>query len=104
MKQIRIGLVGAGVVGSNLLQLLEKNKKTIQTRNQLDIEVVAIATRTPSKVQGFAQIPVSTDPLSITQNPNVDLVVELIGGTTTAYTIVQNALSNGKPVITGGVV
>ncbi|MDZ4725091.1 MAG: homoserine dehydrogenase [Leptospira sp.] len=100
MKQIRIGLVGAGVVGSNLLQLLEKNKKTIQTRNQLDIEVVAIATRTPSKVQGFAQIPVSTDPLSITQNPNVDLVVELIGGTTTAYTIVQNALSNGKPVIT----
>jgi homoserine dehydrogenase len=100
MKQIRIGLVGAGVVGSNLLQLLEKNRKTIQTRNQLDLEVVAIATRTPSKIKHLTNLPVSNDPMSITSRKDVDIIVELIGGTTSAYEVVQSALKHKKVVIT----
>lgn len=100
MKQIRIGLVGAGVVGSNLLQLLEKNRQTIQTRNQLDLQVVAIATRTPSKIQHLTQIPISTDAKSIASREDVDIVVELVGGTEIAYDIVHSALKNKKAVVT----
>ncbi|TGL56199.1 homoserine dehydrogenase [Leptospira ognonensis] len=100
MKQIRIGLVGAGVVGSNLLQLLEKNRQTIQTRNQLDLQVVAIATRTPSKIQHLTQIPISTDAKSIASREDVDIVVELVGGTEIASEVVHSALKNKKAVVT----
>jgi homoserine dehydrogenase len=100
MKQIRIGLVGVGVVGSNLLQLLERNRKTIQSRNKLDLEVVAIATRTPSKIKNLTKLNISTDPMSVASREDVDVVVELMGGTTSAFDLLQAALKNRKTVIT----
>ncbi len=100
MKQIRIGLIGVGVVGSSLLQLIEKNRRTIQDRNQLDLEVVAIATRTPSKVKNLSNLQISTDPLSIPDIPEVDVVIELMGGTSIAFDLVKKSLKNGKTVIT----
>ncbi len=100
MKQIRIGLVGAGVVGSNFLELLKKNRQTIQIRNQLDLSVTAVATRSPTKIKNLIDINVTTDPLSVTRREDVDIVVELIGGTDVASEVVQSALKNKKTVIT----
>ncbi len=100
MKQIRIGLVGAGVVGSGLLQLLEKNKHIVQNRNNLDIQLTAVATRTPERAQPLTSLPITSDVLSVTKRSDVDIVVELIGGTTTAYDVVLSALKNKKSVIT----
>ncbi|BDA77126.1 homoserine dehydrogenase [Leptospira kobayashii] len=100
MKQIRIGLVGVGTVGSGLLQLLEKNREIIKKRNNLDVQLVAIATRTPERAKAYTSLPVSSDVISITTRPDVDIVVELIGGTTTAFDVVHSALTHGKTVIT----
>ncbi|GBF51281.1 homoserine dehydrogenase [Leptospira ryugenii] len=100
MKQIRLGLVGAGVVGSNLLNLLDKKKAEIERLHQIQLQMHAIATRTPSKIAGLTKLSIGTDPLAVANDPNVDILIELMGGTTSALEVVQTALKNGKSVIT----
>ncbi|MDF3821417.1 homoserine dehydrogenase [Leptospira sp. 96542] len=100
MKQVRIGLLGAGVVGSNLIQLLEKNQKTIQDRHQIDLQLTVIGTRRPELWKGKTTAELTNDIDSVTKRSDIDMIVELMGGTTTAFTAVHQALGKGKTVIT----
>lgn len=100
MKQVRIGLLGAGVVGASLIQLLEKNLTSIRERYGIDLQLTEIATRSPEKLKGKVSIPVTNDVLSVTKRSDIDMIVELMGGTTLAYEAVSTALHSGKTVVT----
>lgn len=102
LNPIKVGLLGFGVVGSGTWKVLTRNAKEIARRAGRQIEIVRIATRTPSKatvVVGNA-VPVSDDMLSVVNDPNVEVIVELIGGTTLAKELVLKAIENGKHVVT----
>ncbi|MCG9873518.1 MAG: homoserine dehydrogenase [Leptospiraceae bacterium] len=100
MKKCNIGLVGAGTVGIGLLEMIRDQKEAIRMKTGLDLTVLEVATRTPNKVPSWVEAKVSNDTLSLTKNPSIDIVVELIGGTTSSLEIVQSALNNGKTVVT----
>ncbi len=102
LNPIKVGLLGFGVVGSGTWNVLTRNAEEIARRAGRQIEIVRIATRTTSKaiaVVGNA-VPVSDDMLSVVNDPNVEVVVELIGGTTLAKELVLKAIENGKHVVT----
>ncbi|MDY3330723.1 MAG: homoserine dehydrogenase [Pelistega sp.] len=102
LNPIKVGLLGFGVVGSGTWKVLTRNAEEIARRAGRQIEVARIATRTTSKatdVVGQA-IPVSDDMLSVVNDPSIDIVVELIGGTTLAKDLVLQAIANGKHVVT----
>lgn len=102
LNPIKVGLLGFGVVGSGTWNVLTRNAEEIARRAGRQIEIVRIATRTTSKatsVVGHA-VPVSDDMLSVVNDPNVEVVVELIGGTTLAKELVLKAIENGKHVVT----
>jgi len=96
---IRIGLVGVGTVGSSVVRILERNRDIITARAGKEIRVVKGAVRSLNKERGLS-IPLTTDPFEITDDPEIDIVVELMGGVEEAYRIVRKALENKKAVVT----
>jgi homoserine dehydrogenase len=98
---VRIGVVGHGVVGSAFTALVARQHETIAARTGLSLKVVRIAVRDSSKhpsVVGDA--PVTTDAVALATSDDVDLVVEVMGGTSLAADVIRAALEHGKPVVT----
>ena len=102
MKPMKVGLLGFGVVGSGTYAVLTRNAEEISRRAGRQIVVSKVATRTPAKaVAVFGdKVPVSNDMQALVTDPEVDIVVELIGGTTLARDLVLAAIDNGKHVVT----
>ncbi|MFM7900105.1 MAG: homoserine dehydrogenase, partial [Actinomycetota bacterium] len=100
-EMVRLGVVGHGVVGSAFTALVARQQETIAARTGITLEVVRIAVRDaakhPSRV-GTAVV--STDPLAVATADDVDLVVEVMGGTALASDVIRTALEHGKPVVT----
>lgn len=102
MKKIGIGILGLGTVGSGTYKIITKNGKKIREAYGVDMQVLAVLDRnkeTLDKNKVPEEIRVN-DIMEIVANPEIDVVVELIGGTTVAKTFVENALSGGKTVVT----
>ncbi|MCB1169777.1 MAG: homoserine dehydrogenase [Leptospiraceae bacterium] len=102
MKDLRIGLLGAGTVGRGLIELLENRELALQKRIGRNLRIVAVADRSyaqKSFLQGKS-FKVSDDPSLVLDNPDVDVAVELIGGLEPARQWVLQALANGKHVVT----
>lgn len=100
-----IGLAGFGTVGSGVWKILTENRGLIQSRSQdaVQMEIRKIAVRDLSKprdVDAPAAL-FTTNLLEVVNDPSVDIVVELIGGTDAAFDLVAAALKAGKPVVTG---
>jgi homoserine dehydrogenase len=105
LKTIGVGLVGFGTVGTGVWETIQKNGQLISDRsnNQFQIKIVKAAVRDISKKR-IDDAPVelfTSDWQDVVQNDEVDIVVELMGGTTTAFDIVAAALKLGKTVVTG---
>ncbi|MGO3125929.1 MAG: homoserine dehydrogenase [Advenella sp.] len=102
MNPMKVGLLGFGVVGSGTYAVLTRNAEEISRRAGRQIVVSKVATRTPAKaVAVFGdKVPVSNDMAGLVDDPEVDIVVELIGGTTLARELVLTAIENGKHVVT----
>ncbi|HLU02660.1 MAG TPA: homoserine dehydrogenase [Advenella sp.] len=102
MNPMKVGLLGFGVVGSGTYAVLTRNAEEISRRAGRQIVVSKVATRTPAKaVAVFGdKVPVSNDMAGLVADPEVDIVVELIGGTTLARELVLTAIENGKHVVT----
>lgn len=102
MKPIRVGLVGFGTVGAGTWQVLRRNQEEISRRAGRGIEVVAVSRRDldAARAQVGDAARVVADPMAIARDPEVDIVVELIGGTTTAREVVLAAIEAGKHVVT----
>jgi homoserine dehydrogenase len=102
MNTIGIGLLGAGTVGGTLIDRLVTDHAAIAAKTGLDLQIRRVAVRDPSKPRGF-EIPeglFTTDPMSMIDDPDVDLVVEVMGGQDPAGDLVLRALQAGKPVVT----
>ncbi|MGA1054841.1 MAG: homoserine dehydrogenase [Pseudohongiellaceae bacterium] len=97
---LSVGICGLGTVGGGTLALLEQNAALITARAGCPIRVTHVATRTP-KLDLCGQVAhTGSDPLAITSDPEVDVVVETMGGYDVAFEVIQRALSNGKHVVT----
>ncbi|PIE81430.1 MAG: homoserine dehydrogenase, partial [Cardiobacteriales bacterium] len=100
MKKIRLGLLGYGTVGQGVLALLQKNQAEWKSKTGSDVSVSVIAKRNWDGIEKPANIDCITDTASIVSRDDVDVVLELIGGTDIAFDLVMQALDNGKHVVT----
>ncbi len=100
---LRVGLLGCGNVGSALVTLVAEQRAEILLRTGLDLEIARIAVRDLSVDRGLDVAPgvFTDDAAALVVDPDIDLVVELIGGIEPARALILSALSAGKPVVTG---
>ncbi len=101
-RVIRIGMIGAGVVGQGILRLLETNAASIHARLGTSLEVRKVAVRDIKKTR-FAKMPLSAltaDPMEVIRDPNIDVVVEVMGGVEPAFQYVRAAIEQGHSVVT----
>ena len=99
---MRIGLLGCGNVGAALVQLIAENGDAVAARTGLRLEVTRVAVHDPAKPRSV-DLPAGVftgDAAAVVADPDVDLVVEVIGGVEPAKTLVLAALESGKPVVT----
>ena len=102
MKPIRVGLLGLGTVGSGTFQVLQRNQQEITRRAGRGIEITLVAARNVARAQAIVgdRARVVADAHEVVTHPDVDVVVELIGGYDTARTLVLQAIAAGKHVVT----
>jgi homoserine dehydrogenase len=102
MKPIQVGLLGMGTVGSGTFNVLRRNQEEIQRRAGRGIEITMVADLDVAKAQALVgpQIKVVSDARQIIANPEIDIVVELIGGYGIAKSLVMEAIAAGKHVVT----
>ncbi|BBN59660.1 homoserine dehydrogenase [Hydrogenovibrio marinus] len=104
MKEVRLGLLGLGTVGGGTVNILQTTQTEIQRRlgGKVSVKVEQIAVRDLNRARPVdtTGIDLTTDPLAVVNNPNVDIVVELMGGTTLAKTCLEQAIQNKKHIVT----
>ena len=101
MKPIHVGLLGLGTVGGGTLTVLRRNAEEISRRAGREIRVVRAAVRNIEKARALAgDLPLTTNPFDVVDDPDIDIVVELIGGLEPARELVMQAIANGKHVVT----
>ncbi len=102
MKPINVGLLGLGTVGGGTLTVLRRNAGEITRRAGREITVKMAAVRDLEKARRLAgsALEIVTDPYAVVNNPDIDIVVELIGGYTLSRELVMKAIANGKHVVT----
>ncbi len=102
MKTVKVGLIGFGIVGSGVVKILSDNADVISQRLGTTIELVKIADLDITTDRGVEVDPgiLTKDADEILTNPEIDIVIELIGGTEPAKTFMIKAMENGKRVVT----
>lgn len=100
MKPVRLAILGLGTVGGGALKLLQENAAEIARRTGRDIQITHVGTRRPRPDLNLDGIAQSEDLLSIVRQDNVDIVIEVIGGTAQAHDVVLEAIRHGKHVVT----
>jgi len=97
---LKIGICGLGTVGGGSLRLLRDNADEIARRAGAPLRVVHVATRRPEAAEIDPAIRLDQDPFTVAANPEVQVVVETMGGFDPAFKLVAEALKNGKHVVT----
>ncbi len=100
MKTVKIGLCGLGTVGSGVVKVLQRNAESINARASGEVQLVHVGARRDNPACELAGIKVSRDIFEVVRDPEVDVVVELIGGTDVARELVREAIANNKHVVT----
>jgi len=102
MESIKVGLLGLGTVGSGTFAVLRRNQEEIRRRAGRGIEITRIAVRDVARAQAIVgdAVQVGADPFALVDDPELDIIVETIGGTDLARQLVLRALANGKHVVT----
>ena len=102
MKSIQVGLLGMGVVGSGTFNVLKRNQEEIKRRAGRGIEITMVADLDVARAQSLVGegVQVVSDARAIIANPEIDIVIELIGGYGIAKTLVLEAIAAGKHVVT----
>jgi len=99
-QRVGVGLCGLGTVGGGVVTLLDRHTQELSSRCGLALELVHIGARRDNPSCDTSRYKVSRDIFDVVSDPDVDILVELIGGTTTAFDLVQGALNAGKHVVT----
>ena len=102
MKKVGVAILGLGVVGGGVYEILTGKKEYIRKTQGLDITVESVLEKNKERAQalGVKSAVMANSIEEVISNPNVDIVVEVIGGTEPARTFVLKALMSGKTVVT----
>ncbi|WP_197482645.1 Gfo/Idh/MocA family oxidoreductase, partial [Oleiphilus sp. HI0128] len=100
MSSVKIGICGLGTVASGVINVLKRNQQDITARAGCQVEVIQVASRKLKDNCDLSGIEFSTNVMDVVNNPDVDVVAELIGGYDLAKDIVCAAIKNGKHVVT----
>ncbi len=100
VKPVSVGIVGLGTVGGGAFNLLRENAAEISRRTGREIRVSHVGVRRDNPDYDLSGTQVSKDIFAVVNDPAIDIVVEVIGGTTTARDVVMQAIANGKHVVT----
>ena len=100
MKVLRVGLCGVGNVGGAVLKLLKESSSLLEQQGGFSFELVQVGARKGRSIVPYDDVDVTTDLMEVANNPDVDIFVELIGGTEFADELVQTAIRNGKQIVT----
>ena len=98
-KTLRVGMLGCGVVGSEVARLIGANQKDLTARSGAKLDLVKIGVRNLAR-PNVAKDLLTTDLESIVKDKNIDLIIEVIGGIEPARTLILEAFANGKSVVT----
>ncbi|MEK7449608.1 MAG: homoserine dehydrogenase [Planctomycetota bacterium] len=101
-KEIKIGLLGCGQIGTGLIQLLQRQSKFIEKRTGLRLKICRVLVRDPVKSRqgGINRKLLTTNAENILRNQEIDIVVEVLGGVTAPRRLILDALKSGKHVVT----
>lgn len=97
---VKVGIIGVGTVGSSVAIALEENKKIITARAGKEIVVKKGVVKDKSKTRPEVKIPISQDINDVLDDPEIDIVIELMGGKDLAFEVHKKALLKGKAVVT----
>jgi homoserine dehydrogenase len=99
---VRVGMLGCGTVGAAVVRLLHDHAEDIALRAGVRVEVVKVAVRDPDRDRGvpLGADAFTTDGTEVTDDPEIDVVVEVLGGIEPAKGLLLRALGNGKRVVT----
>ena len=101
MKKIRLGLLGYGTVGRGVAQILEQNAIDIKTRTEAEIQIKAVLVRDLEKPRTqYGDFYFTDKPDEVLQDPEIDIIVEVMGSIEPARTYIHEALRHGKNVVT----
>lgn len=102
MNPVKIGLLGIGTVGSGTFRVLERNHEEITRRAGRQIEIAWVAARDRERARAVVgpHVPIVDDAVAAVADPEIDIVVEVIGGTTVAKDAIFAAIEHGKHVVT----
>ena len=101
MKTLKVGMLGCGVVGSQIARLLVENKSDLTSRAGANLELVKVAVKDiKTKREGIANNLLTDDAKSVVNDPEIDLIIEVIGGINPAKELILTAIKNGKSVVT----
>ncbi|NDI10493.1 MAG: homoserine dehydrogenase [Actinobacteria bacterium] len=100
-RTIKVGILGCGTVGSEVARLIESDKSDLSARSGATLEVVAIGVRDSAKVRAGVSPKLLTDDLdSIVTHPEIEIVIEVMGGIDPARALIMKALAAKKSVVT----
>ena len=99
---MKVGILGLGTVGGGVVNVLQKNSKSIKRRTGVEIELVIAGVRdlTKKRICDTSKIKLTEDPFEVVNHPDIDVILELIGGFGLAKELVETAINNGKHIIT----
>ncbi|MGB1192267.1 MAG: homoserine dehydrogenase [Pseudomonadales bacterium] len=100
MKAINIGICGLGTVGAGVVNVMQRNIASIAARAGREVLITHIGARRDNPACDLGAIKISRDIFAVVNDPDVDIVVELIGGYEPALELVMQAIANGKHVVT----
>ncbi|GIZ11192.1 homoserine dehydrogenase [Pseudomonas sp. NCCP-436] len=100
VKPVKVGICGLGTVGGGTFNVLQRNAEEIARRAGRGITVAQIAMRSANPQCDITGIPTTNDVFEVACNPDIEIVIELIGGYTLAKELVLKAIDNGKHVVT----
>ncbi len=101
MKTLKVGMLGCGVVGSQIARLLVENKSDLTSRAGANLELVKVAVKNiNTKREGISSSLLTDDAKSVVNDPEIDLIIEVIGGIAPAKELILTAIKNGKSVVT----
>jgi len=101
MKTLKVGMLGCGVVGSQIARLLVENKSDLTSRAGANLELVKVAVKNiNTKREGISSNLLTDDAKSVVNDPEIDLIIEVIGGISPAKELILSAIKNGKSVVT----
>jgi homoserine dehydrogenase len=103
MREIRIGLLGLGTVGSGVVKVLQSSRETLEKRAGARLTLAAIADPDRTRARpglDLARLPMVADAGTVLADPSIQIVIELVGGLEPARTLVLRAMAGGKHVVT----